>query len=346
MSEGKKKNAYAALEQFLMQSTPEDLKNELFPQIEAITVSFEDTSSYENNRGEEIENEDVNQYIDSPDEEAALEFGEGVADEDEYVDILPVADKDSVPEFHADIIFYNENSKVKYEINLGKIEYLLSFVPTQMKTQDINLIVGGTEISYYSLCEGIRKMKYRLTLLAKFLSKAQERFLLKPNMKDALSQFRSYDQNDFIRFVYETENPEDDITQFIKSNKSWVSRIVKKKAQVPFSGELLTLNFFFDTYIERINILRKAFEIYLGFDEHTPLNATDQAYIINELLPRNKKTNPNTIKDQLWPAMRKLCREKQWQTLFLNSKSGREIKAAGQIESVLAIITKIRADYV
>ena len=267
-------------------------------------------------------------------------------------DTLP-KDEDALPELRADIIFYKVDSEITYEINIGKLEYFLSVVPTRVNARDIMLTVGGTEISYDSLCEGIRKKKYRLTLLAEFLAKAQKRFLLAPDVKTALTMCRSYDQNDFTRFVHKTERSSDDITDFIESNKPWVSRIVKKKAEVPFSGKLLTLDFFFDTYIERLNMLRKAFEINLRLDGHAPLNATDQSAIIDAVLQLNeyakfRETKPNTIKDKLWPNLRELYPEGQWPTLRLDDNKGRETSAARKAKSITvpAIIDKMKSDYI
>lgn len=239
-------------------------------------------------------------------------------------------------ERHADIIFYKEDSRILYKVDLGTLENLLLMEPSGDYGGDRIITVGNAEISFKRLRELIKIRRERMLQVAEFLSKSQKNFLAASDLHSAELKFRSYRQQDFIEYLWEKysqekkDTPEEDRNEFIRKNESWVSRVINEKdVKVPFSNEIFDLKEFFNELRERINILVKAFEMNMKILEYTPLSASDQADIVNRLqrlneYAKSKPISSTDVRKILWPRLKTKYPEGLWKELAISGVPGRE----------------------
>lgn len=213
----------------------------------------------------------------------------------------------------ADIIFYLNNSKICYEINLGFLDHIKLDKNTE---RIIPISFSGFEFSPDLLPYIINSRREALILMALFLIEKQESFFKAKDLNTALERLRSIDQKEVIMYLKEKYNLEKD--------KTWVSRVVNNKwIQAPFSDRLFPLMVFFDEHIGAINVLKKAIDLHVIRDRNPPLNATDQLVILKALC--GKKTGSRTIRKTLWPRLRQIYsgKDEKWEELGISGRAGR-----------------------
>ena len=210
----------------------------------------------------------------------------------------------------ADIIFQKMGREIHYDINLGILDRIRINKPSGI-INPMNLSIIKYDFSPALMHSLIQARRNGLCLLARFLMEKQAAFLQADDLCSAIERLRSIRQFDFLEYANQRETKP---ALGFNENKgeSWATRVVKNKwIKTPFSEDLFPAKFFFNEYIEPINVLRKAIEIQVIKNNKTPLKAPEQCAILRALC--GQKTQSQTIRKTLWPLLQKFYPEQEWQ---------------------------------